>query len=203
MDITPEEEEEEVNPLVVTFEKLNTQLEKLAERDRRAEERERNALEREQALIERQSKLNQAMNNIAIKSGNFQSSVIDTETRLKTFLLDYIKDFPNSTGIIEAIAKETKSLEGTVNRIPKSIAVKGDFHGFTSRKPFLAYWGLMFFTVFLSAYFYFRSSDNEQIKEYKRLVEDFRRKNPKLADKYFGNWYQRNIESPVKELFQK
>ena len=106
MDITPEEEE--VNPLVVTFEKLNTQLEKLAERDRRAEERERNALEREQALIERQSKLNQAMNNIAIKSGNFQSSVIDTETRLKTFLLDYIKDFPNSTGIIEAIAKEIK-----------------------------------------------------------------------------------------------
>ena len=196
MDITPEEEE--VNPLVVTFEKLNTQLENLIERDRRAEERERNALEREQALIERQSKLNQAMNNIAIKSGNFQSSVIDTETRLKTFLLYYIKDFPNSTGIIEAIAKEIKSLEVTVNRIPKSIEVKGDVYGFTSQKPLLAYWMLMIFTVFLSASFYFRSSDNEQIKEYKRLVEDFRRKNPKLADKYFGNWYQRNIESLVK-----
>jgi hypothetical protein len=110
---------------------------------------------------------------------------------------------PNPTGMVEAIAKEIKSLEVTVNRIPKSIEVKGDVYGFTSQKPLLAYWMLMIFTVFLSASFYFRSSDNEQIKEYKRLVEDFRQKNPKLADKYFGNWYQRNIESPVKELFQK
>ena len=105
---------------------------------------------------------------------------------------------PNPTGMVEAIAKEIKSLEATVNRIPKSIAVKGDFYGFTSKKPFWAYLILMIFIVVISCYFTFRSSDNEQIKEYKRLVEDFRRKNPKLADKYFGNWYQRNIETLVK-----
>jgi hypothetical protein len=108
---------------------------------------------------------------------------------------------PNPVGIAEAIKKERESFEDTVKRIPKSLEIKGSFYGFTSQKPFLAYWMLMIFTVFLSASFYFRSTDNEQIKEYKRLVEDFRGKNPKLADKYFGNWYERNIESPAKGLF--
>jgi hypothetical protein len=102
---------------------------------------------------------------------------------------------PNPTGIVEAIKKERESFEVTVNRIPKSLEVKGSFYGFTSQKPFLAYWILMIFTVFVSCVFIFKSTDDERVKEFRHQVEDFRRKNPKIADKYFGNWYQRNLES--------
>lgn len=97
MDTTPEEE---ANPLVIAFEELNTQLVLLDERDRRAEERERKAQEREQALIERQSKLNQAMNNIVIKSENFHRSIVDAETRTKTYLADYFKELPKSATLV-------------------------------------------------------------------------------------------------------
>jgi hypothetical protein len=97
MDTTPEEE---TNPLVIAFKKITTQLELLDERERRAEARERHAQEREQALIERQSKLNQAMNNIVIKSENFHRSIVDVETRTKTYLADYFKALPSEAVIV-------------------------------------------------------------------------------------------------------
>jgi predicted CopG family antitoxin len=109
---------------------------------------------------------------------------------------------PNPTGIVEAIKKERESFADTVNRIPKSLEIKGSFYGFTSQEPFLAYWILMIFTVIMSCYFTFRSTDDERVKEFRHQVEEFRRNNPKVADKYFGSWYERNIESPVKELFK-
>lgn len=108
---------------------------------------------------------------------------------------------PNPTGIVEAIKKERESFSDTVNRIPKSLEIKGSFYGFTSQEPFLAYWILMIFTVIMSCYFTFRSTDDERVKEFRHQVEEFRRKNPATADKYFGSWYERNIEIPVKELF--
>jgi hypothetical protein len=100
MDTTPEEEEE-ANSLVIAFKKLNTQLVLLDERDRRAEAREREAQEREQTLIERQSKLNEAMNNIVIKSGNFHRSIVDVETRTKTYLEGYFKELPKSATVVQ------------------------------------------------------------------------------------------------------
>lgn len=92
---------EEGNPVLIAFKKIATQLEKLDERERRAEERERNSLEREQKLIERQSKLNEEMNNLVLKSGNFQRSIVDIETRTQRYLDDYFKVLPKKTIVVQ------------------------------------------------------------------------------------------------------
>ena len=95
--------------------------------------------------------------------------------------------------------KQVKAVEERIrqmrNSLPSSIPVKGEFYGFTSWKVFLSYWGVLVITIVAAAYVSFRASDDERVKEYKGLVEDYRRNNPKVADKYFGNWYQRNIGS--------
>ena len=111
METTPEEE---ANPLLIAFKKINIQLEQLEEREKRAEARERKADEREQALIERQSKLNESMNNIVIKSGNFQRSIVDIETRTKTYLEGYFKALPKETVIVQ---KEEWSIESSTKFI--------------------------------------------------------------------------------------
>ena len=98
MDTTPEEE---ANPVLLAFKKITIQLEQLDERDKRAEVRERKAQEREQVLIERQNKLNEAMNNIVIKSGNFHRSIVDVETRTKTYLEGYFKELPKSVTVVD------------------------------------------------------------------------------------------------------
>jgi protein-S-isoprenylcysteine O-methyltransferase Ste14 len=74
------------------------------------------------------------------------------------------------------------------------VPIRGEFYGFTSKKTFFSYWGMLAFTIFVAFYFSFRASDDERVLAYKRLVEEFGRKNPTLANKYFGSWYERNIE---------
>ena len=87
MDTTPEEE---VNPVLLAFKKITTQLEKLDERERRAEEREREAQERAELLIEQHNKVSMMMLKIVEKADNFQQNMVDVETRTKTYLSDYV-----------------------------------------------------------------------------------------------------------------
>lgn len=101
---------------------------------------------------------------------------------------------PNPSDTLEQIQVIERNVRQTLNSFPKSIPIKGEFYGFTSKKTFFSYWGLLVLTIFIAFYISFRASDDEQIKDYKRLVENFGRKNPKLANKYFGTWYNRNIE---------
>jgi hypothetical protein len=106
-----------------------------------------------------------------------------------------IQRVPNPLKTLEEIELVERNVRQTLNSFPKSVPIRGDFYGFTSKKPFFAYLMLMIFMAIMTCTFYFKSSDDERLKEYQHLVEEFRRKNPKLADKYFGNWYERNIES--------
>ncbi len=132
MDTTPEEE---ANPVLLAFKKITFQLEKLDERERRAEERERKAQEREQALIERQSKLNEAMNSIIIKSGNFHRSIVDIETRTKTYLSDYFEKLPKNVTIVQrkewGFNPDAKSLLFII-AIAMAVATWGGYY-FTSK----------------------------------------------------------------------
>ncbi len=101
---------------------------------------------------------------------------------------------PNPVDTLEQIKLTERNMIQVLHNFPKSIPIKGEFYGFTNRKTFFSYWGMLVLIVFVAFYVSFRQTDNEQIKDYKRLVEDFHRKNPKVANKYFGSWYERNIE---------
>ena len=101
---------------------------------------------------------------------------------------------PNPIETLERIQLTERNMIQVLHNFPKSIPISGEFYGFTSKKTFFSYWGLLVLTILVAFYVSFRASDDEQIKDYKRLVEDFGRKNPKLANKYFGTWYERNIE---------
>jgi hypothetical protein len=97
MNTTPPEE---ANPVLLAFQKINTQLEQLEAREIRAEERERKALEREQRLIEQQHKVNGMMLKIVEKANNFQQSMIEVETRTKSHLSEYFKELPKSSTVV-------------------------------------------------------------------------------------------------------
>ena len=105
-----------------------------------------------------------------------------------------IQRVPNPVETLERIESVERNVQQTLNRFPKSVPISGEFYGFTSRKTFFSYWGMLALTMLVAFYFSFRASDDERLKEYKRLVEEFGRKNPKLANKYFGSWYERNLE---------
>ncbi len=183
MNTTPEEE---TNPVLLAFKQIKNQVDYFIEQEQKTKAFWEKTTERQEQIYSTEKRLAEEIH--ALKN-SFEA----IETRLKTSLSDYIKDLPRSTGMAEVIQKELQSFDNTVNRIPKSVEIKGDFYGFTSQKPLLAYWMLMIFMVMLTCAFYFSTSDDERVIEYKHLVEDFRQKNPKLADKYFGNWYQRNV----------
>ncbi|MEA5462046.1 hypothetical protein VB796_23445 [Arcicella sp. LKC2W] len=101
---------------------------------------------------------------------------------------------PNPVDTLEQIQLVERNVRQTLNSFPKSIPIRGEFYGFTSKKTFFSYWGMLAVTMLVAFYFSFRASDDERLKEYKRLVEEFGSKNPKLANKYFGSWYERNLE---------
>ncbi len=102
---------------------------------------------------------------------------------------------PNFSGIIEEVRKERQAAELAIKSIPTTVEVKGSFYGFTSQQSFFTYWLTMVFTISICSYVAFRSTDDERVNQFKQQVESFRQNNPKVADKYFGNWYQRNIGS--------
>jgi hypothetical protein len=70
--------------------------------------------------------------------------------------------------------------------------LQNDFYGFTSWRPFALYFTLLSLAFTLTAYSWFRNSDNNQlvkanetISEFQKRVEDLRARNPKIAKKYF------------------
>jgi hypothetical protein len=70
--------------------------------------------------------------------------------------------------------------------------LQNDFYGFTSWRPFALYFTFLSLAFTLTAYSWFRNSDNEQlikandtISEFQKRVESLRGKNPKIAKKYF------------------
>ena len=97
METTPEEE---ANPLLIAFKKINIQLEQLEEREKRAEARECKAQEREQALIEQHNKVSMMMVKIVEKANSFQKNMTDTETRTKAYLSDYFEKLPKNATIV-------------------------------------------------------------------------------------------------------
>ena len=102
------------------------------------------------------------------------------------------KQIPDVSGVLSAVERERREIERLVTKVPESISIRGDFYGFSSEKPFILYWGVMFLTIVISAYLIFRSSDNEEIKRLKEEkaaleyeINYFKERNPKLGDKYF------------------
>lgn len=70
--------------------------------------------------------------------------------------------------------------------------LQNDFYGFTSWRPFALYFSLVSLAFILTAYSWFKNSDNEQlvkanetISEFQKRVEGLRAKNPRIAKKYF------------------
>ncbi|PWK15459.1 hypothetical protein LV89_04985 [Arcicella aurantiaca] len=115
---------------------------------------------------------------------------LDINYPLLTSLLS--KQMPDVSGVLSAVERERMEIERLVTNVPQSIPIRGDFYGFSSEKPFILYWGVMVLTIFVSAYFIFRSSDNEEIKRLqadKAMLEHeinyFTERNPKLGNKYF------------------
>jgi hypothetical protein len=115
---------------------------------------------------------------------------LDINYPLLTSLLS--KQMPDVSGVLSAVERERMEIERLVRKVPDSIPIRGEFYGFSSEKPFIAYWGVMVLTILISAFLIFRSSDNEEIKRLKEEkasleyeINYFKERNPKLGDKYF------------------
>ena len=187
MDTTPEEEEG--NPLLVAFKKLNTQLEQLGELNRRAEEREQKAIEREERAEEREQRMikeqeQKAKVRASVVLENHQA-IVKNQKELLDVMPSYFLRF------YDIRAKTEKFLETYFANLPQETILKNE-HSLDKATKKMAY-AVVAGILIAGLLVYFASPHVDTVKlgyqankieELNAKLDYMVKKNPKTAKNY-------------------